>query len=74
MFLSRYTAIAFVMFAVLFPVRTPCQGSELECSSIPDYKGKVRRYYDIQPFSVTLVERLTGSSIPVLYRRTQSML
>ncbi|NJM58617.1 MAG: hypothetical protein HC857_16080 [Synechococcales cyanobacterium RU_4_20] len=74
MFLSRYTAIAFILFAMLFPVRTPCQGGELDCNSLPDYRGRVRPYYDIRPFSVTVIEQLTGSSVPILYRRTQSLL
>ncbi len=74
MFLSRYTAIAFIFFAILFPVRTPCEGGELVCNSVPDYRGRVQSYYDIQPFSITLIERVTGSSVPILYRRTHSFL
>lgn len=73
MFLSRYTAIAFIFFAILFPVRTPCEGGMSVCSSVPDSQGRVRDYYDIQPFSVTLAERFTGRSIPILYRRTASL-
>ncbi len=67
MFLSRYTAIAFLLFAVLFPVRTRCDNPR-DCGALPDYRGQIRSAYKIQPLSIHLLEEATGTELPVIYR------
>ncbi|NJN32192.1 MAG: hypothetical protein HC824_18560 [Synechococcales cyanobacterium RM1_1_8] len=68
MFLSRYTAIAFGFFAVVFPVSIPC-GSHLSgCTATTDYRGRVQHSSELKPLSVTLLQQVVGAPLPIKYR------
>jgi hypothetical protein len=68
MFLSRYTAIAFGIFALLFPVRIPCGSPQSSCSIIKDYRGRVIQNDELKPLSIMLLQKATDQPWPVKYR------
>jgi hypothetical protein len=68
MFLSRYTAIAFGIFALLFPVRIPCGSAQSGCSITKDYRGRVIKNDELKPLSIMLLQKATDKPLPIKYR------
>lgn len=68
MVLSRYTAIAFGLFALLFPIRITCGSRYSNCSPETDYRGRVQQNHELKPLSVRLVEQMVQQPLPLKYR------
>lgn len=68
MFLSRYTAIAFSIFTILFPVRVPCGTAQSSCSITKDYRGRVLTPDELKPLSVMMLQKATDRPLPIKYR------
>ena len=68
MFLSRYTAIAFSIFTVLFPVRVPCGTAQSSCSITKDYRGRVLKADELKPLSVMMIQKAADRPLPIKYR------
>lgn len=68
MVLSRYTAIAFSIFAILFPVRVPCGTAQSTCSITKDYRGRVLKADELKPLSVMMIQKAADRPLPIRYR------
>jgi len=68
MFLSRYTAIAFSVFTVLFPVRIPCGTMQSTCRITKDYRGRVLQADELKPLSVLMIQKAFDRPLPIKYR------
>lgn len=68
MFLSRYTAIAFGIFTILFPVRVPCGTSQSTCRITRDYRGRVLKADELKPLSIMMLQKATDRPLPIKYR------
>jgi hypothetical protein len=68
MFFSRYTAIAFGLFALLFPVPIACGSLYSGCNLESDYRGRVLRSHELKPLSVMLLQQAVRQPLPLKYR------
>lgn len=69
MVLTRYTAIAFMLFGLILPVRVPCGVPDQSCAPQEDAKGVWGTPYDIEPLSIMLLEKLLRLDLPLRYYR-----
>lgn len=68
MLLSRYTAIAFALLTVLFPVRVPCGTSQSTCRITKDYRGNILKADELKPLSIMMLQRAADRPLPIRYR------
>ncbi|ORV01675.1 hypothetical protein AWC04_12775 [Mycolicibacterium fallax] len=55
-----------LLCALLFvPVKVTCPNGP--CSTAPDARGNIHRYYELKPLGADLVEQVTGLRVPIHY-------
>lgn len=52
---------------LLLPVPMTCGHQFYTCTPAPDANGTIRRYYEVEPLGITLLETLLGDNLRIYY-------